>query len=179
MRRLTLSLAAALALGVTGAGGTAVAHDHSSHAKRFSAWDEQWLMTSIAGDRFEIAGGKLAQSKGASDPVRALGARLVTDHTKSLNEAIAVAKQLGIDVPDSPTPSEQWELAAVQTFSGKAFDQQYASLEVKDHDQDIQETKDEISKGTNKAIRALARTDLPTLKEHRRLSKAALQAVGG
>src|SRR4051794_23676078 len=39
-------------------------HGKCCHGKRYSAWDEEWLMTSIEGDRFEIAGGQLAQQKG-------------------------------------------------------------------------------------------------------------------
>jgi putative membrane protein len=144
-----------------------------------SAWDKQWLMSAIEGDRFEVAGGKLAQNKGESQQVRALGARLVADHGKSLEDSIKLAHRLHIDVPDSPSPSQQWELEAVGTFSGNAFDRQYASLEVADHIQDIQEAQDEVKDGTNRRIRKSAKEELPVLKEHLRLAQAALAAVGG
>jgi putative membrane protein len=181
IRRLAPVLAAALGAAAIVTGTSAFAHGHHGHhhARHVSAWDKEWLMTSIEGDRFEIAGGQLAQSKGQSDAVKSLGARLVTDHTKSLQEAVKAAKRLGIDVPDSPSPSQQWELKALDTFSGNEFDRQYASLEVLDHMQDIQESRDEVKMGSNHRVRELAKTDLPTLKEHLKLSKAALAAVGG
>jgi putative membrane protein len=173
-RRILLGLGV-VALSI-GAGSLAHAQ-HSNH--RRSAWDEQWLMSSIAGDRFEVAGGKLAGAKATNAGVRALGARLVKDHSKSLEDAIKLAKRLGVDVPDSPSPSQQWELDTVASFSGNAFDRRYADLELQDHKQDIEEAKAEITKGTNRSVRDEARKDLPVLRRHLKLSRAALKAAGG
>jgi predicted outer membrane protein len=167
-------LGASIALGVGGAGANALAHDHGGDhrghhqhgGKRYSAWDKQWLQTSIEGDRFEIAGGTLAQQKGASQGVRAYGARLVTDHTKSLQDATELAQKLGIEVPKAPSPSMQWELQTVAMFDGAQFDANYADLEAKDHQQDISEAKDEVQDGRNPKIRRDAAQEIPTLQEH-------------
>jgi putative membrane protein len=156
------------ALGVLAATGGA------AQAAHVSAWDQQWLKTSIEGDRFEIAGGLLAQQKGASPTVRALGARLVKDHTKSLKDASKVARRLGMSVPSKPTPSMQWELQIVGTLSGSQFDHWYSELEIEDHKQDISESSDEVKEGSNPQIRKLAVEDLPMLKEHLKLSMHAL-----
>jgi putative membrane protein len=182
LRRLP-TVAAILAIALMGGGATALAHPghhhHKHHGKRVSAWDRQWLMSAIEGDRFEIAGGKLAQDKGQSQQVRDLGARLVADHGKSLVESIKLAHRLHIKVPDSPSPSQQWQLQAVGTFSGNAFDRQYASLEVFDHVQDIKEASDEVKQGTNRRVRKSAKKEIPVLEQHLQLAKAALDAVGG
>src|SRR3954447_2519466 len=85
---------------------------HASGAP-YSPLDKYMLQSSIQGDRFEIAGGQLAQSKGTSDAVKALGARLVKDHSKSLSEAVKLAKDLKISVPKTPTPSQEWELSVL------------------------------------------------------------------
>jgi putative membrane protein len=135
--------------------------------------DELWLQTSISGDRFEVAGGKLALAKGTSPKVKALGARLVRDHSKSLVESITLAKQLGVRVPPSATPSMQWELQQLKTLSGAAFDRAYVSLEVLDHEQDVEETATEVLKGSSPRVRAAAKHELPMLNMHLRLSKAA------
>jgi putative membrane protein len=194
-RRTLPALAAAIAAVLVGASSFALAdeHHHSRHHERshehhcnhdrkcdqgrYSAWDEQWLMMSIQGDRFEIAGGQLAQEKGKSNEVQELGARLVADHTKSLEDAIAVAEELGIDVPDSPSPTQQWQLRVLSRFSGHRFDRWYADLEVQDHIQDISEAQDEVDEGCNDDIQQLAADDLPVLKEHLALAQAALAAV--
>jgi putative membrane protein len=142
-------------------------------AKPYSPLDEYLLQSSIQGDRFEIAGGRLAQQKGTAPAVKALGARLESDHAKSLADAVKLAKQLGISVPKTPTPSQEWELAVLGATSGAGFDAAYARLEVQDHKQDIDETKTEISDGVNPKIVRLAREDLPMLRKHLKLSQQA------
>ena len=67
---LALCAAAALATAQIAAGHT----HHARHHHRVSAWDKEWLMTSIEGDRFEIIGGQRAQKSGNAQ-IRALGAR--------------------------------------------------------------------------------------------------------
>jgi putative membrane protein len=140
------------------------------------AFDEHNLQMSIQGDRFEIVAGKLAERRGSA-PVRALGHRLVKDHSKSLTEAVRLAKRLDVDVPKAPTPSQLWEIDVLRSYSGHTFDVWYSRLEVNDHRQDIQETSDEIDQGRSRAIRALAKQDLPVLKAHLKLSKATLAKV--
>src|SRR5215213_10684969 len=122
--RLLPLLAAALLVGALSTGSFAVAgDDHGDHhghkskrcdkscgEHRYSAWDEEWLKMSIEGDLFEIQGGKIAQDKGTTQKVRELGATLVRDHTKSLEDAVEVAEDLGIEVPSEPSPTQQWEL---------------------------------------------------------------------
>jgi putative membrane protein len=152
--------------------------DQSCGQNDYSAWDEEWLMMSIQGDRFEIQGGNLAQKKATTQIVRDLGARLVKDHTKSLQDATDVADQLGIDVPDKPSPTQQWQLRAVAQFQGADFDKWYSDLEVQDHLQDIQEAQDEVDKGCNDQIKQLAEDDLPVLQQHLELARAALAASG-
>jgi putative membrane protein len=177
-RPLLFLTAAACAAATLVTASVATAHPARHHA-RFSAWDEEWLMTSIMGDRFEIAGGNLAQSQSSNAQIKALGARLVKDHTDSLKSAIKLAHRLRIEVPKTPSPSQQWELKVLGRMSGAPFDKNYADLEVFDHRQDIQESRDEVKLGSNRKVRKEAKTDLPVLKKHLKLSKAALAAVGG
>jgi putative membrane protein len=147
-------------------------------ATKPSAMDEQWLKTSIAGDRFEIAGGKLAMKKGTTKAVKSLAARLVKDHSKSLSESLALAKKLHVQAPARPTPSMQWELQAVAQFSGDAFDAQYANLEILDHVQDIAEAKDEASDGSDADVTAAAKKAVPILKMHLSMARHALARSG-
>jgi putative membrane protein len=149
--------------------GPAAAHA----ATVYSPLDEQILRTSIQGDRFEILGGRIAQAHAGSVRVQRLGARLVKDHSKSLREAVALAKRLGISVPSTPSTTEEWELAVVSGLSGNAFDVAYSRLEIQDHKQDIEDVHTELRHGLNADIRALERKDLPTLRIHLHLSKLA------
>jgi putative membrane protein len=189
LRALPL-LAVALVVGALSTGSLAIAHgdhqksgdspqrcDKSCSQHRYSAWDEQWLMMSIEGDRFEIQGGKLAMHKATTQKVRDLAETLVKDHTESLKESTDLARKLGIKVPSEPSPTQQWELRAVSQFSGKDFDRWYSDLEVQDHKQDIQEAKDEVEKGCNPDVREDAKGEIPTLQKHLKLAEEALASV--
>lgn len=179
MRRTIAAVAAALvacAVTVTGAGAASRSHATGGQAT-VSGLDKSSLQTSMEGDLFEITGGKIALKKSHTPAVDALAKRLIKDHTKSYIDAAKVAKQVGVKVEKTPTPSETWELLTIAKVSGKTFDTWYTSLEVYDHVQDIQETTDEIRDGTNAAVVADAKHDLPMLKMHLKLSKAALKAV--
>jgi predicted outer membrane protein len=133
--------------------------------------DTQWLQTSIAGDRFEIAGGKIALQRSQDKSVQKLARRLIADHGKSLREATATARKLGVSVPPAPMPSMQWELHILRTLPAGSFDAEYATLEVKDHNQDIEETSTETHKGQTMEIQQLARKDLPVLRMHLKMSR--------
>jgi putative membrane protein len=139
--------------------------------------DEMWLQTSISGDRFEIAGGQIAIRRSSNPQVRALGRRLIADHGKSLADAIALAREHGIGVPPAATPSQQWQLNRLKNMPKSWFDVQYTSLEVKDHNQDLEETGFEARMGEQWDIRADAKHEMPMLNMHLRLSKAALAAA--
>ncbi len=67
----------------------------------------------------------------------------------------------------------------VSTFSGTQFDRWYSSLEVQDHKQDISEASNEAKNGKQAHVRKDARRELPVLKKHLRLAKAALRSAGG
>src|SRR4051794_20638533 len=135
---------------------------------------------SIEGDLFEIQGGKLALQKATTPAVKSLGDRLARTTASRCRTPWTSPRSSASAGPTSPSPTQQWELTVVSTFSGTAFDRWYADLEVKDHMQDIDETSEAVDEGCcNDEIRALAREDLPMLRQHLQLAQAALGAAGG
>lgn len=178
-RTLAAACAAVMTCAVAaGAAGAASGSATSSKARTaVSGLDRVSLMTSMEGDRFEIAGGKLALTKTHNKAVAKLARTLIKDHTKSYKDAVEVAKKTGIKVETSPTPSEKWELLTVAKMRGTAFDRSWVSLEVFDHKQDIQETSDEIKYGSNPAVISDAKSDMPVLHKHLRMAQSALKTV--
>ena len=175
MKRLLTVACACLAAAVIAAVPTAGAKSSKSTSK-VSAADEQYLKTGLAGDLFEITGGKIAKAKSNNPAVTRLANRLISDHAKSFSDDAKLARKLGVDVPTSPLPSQIWELKMVASLRGKAFNHWYSSLEVYDHVQDIQEASDEVKDGTNSEVRDSARMEIPTLRLHLALARAALGA---
>jgi putative membrane protein len=184
----TLGLSAAPALAHTtthhGGGqgiGQSTAQDHNNgrghddRGVRTCGLDRAWLKHVAQADLAEIATGTLAQQKATSQGVKDLGAMLVADHTKHLQQVQALAGGLGVKVPTAPSPSQQWEAAVLATFSGTAFDQQWTAAQIADHVTNIDQTQDEIADGCNRFVRALAKMTLPTLQAH----LAAAQKLAG
>ena len=100
------------------------------------------------------------------------------NHAKSLQDAKKTASALGIKLESAATPTEQWQLQVVKSFSADQFDRWYSSLEVKDHQQDIQESSDEAKLGSSPEVITLAKNDLPVLRQHLKLAQAAQKASG-
>jgi putative membrane protein len=150
----------------------------TEQSSSYCGLDAEWLKTSLEGDLFEIQGGKLALSKSHDPNVQALAQRLIDDHTQSYSEGADLAKSLGIEVPTDPSPTEQWELEELGEMHGAEFNHDYTELEVKDHEQDISETQDEIDMGCNPDVKSEAAKDLPMLQMHLQLAEAAFTAVG-
>jgi predicted outer membrane protein len=136
-----------------------------------SEQDRNFLMTSIEGDHFEIAGGGLAQRQAVDAATKALGARLVADHTKSLAEATSLARKLDVPVPSTMSEKQQEELAKQATYAGLRFDEQYSELETSDHRTDIKDATDEVEHGCNSQVRDNARSEIPVLKTHLAMSE--------
>jgi predicted outer membrane protein len=200
LRRLSRSLpamAAVVALAFAGAASLAIAgdgprdhgdrwgHHHGWHGhhhercgwKRVSGLDEFWLTSHIQTNRFEIAGGTLAQQRAVTDEVRALGAELVRDHTAALEQAEAVASKVGVAIPDRPSPLQDWAGRAVAQFGGIEFDRWFADLNVAGHMQAITETSFEVKRGCNRKVRGLAAAALPVLQRHLEHAQAVLRSL--
>jgi predicted outer membrane protein len=144
-----------------------------------STWDAQWLKMSIEGDRYEIAAGTLGLQKSSNPAIRTLAQTLVTDHTQSLQDAIDLAQKFHIDVPPEPSPVQQWILGDLAQHTGSQFDVEFSSVEVKDHQEDIDQAQTEVKCGVVPAIRSDADDELPMLHKHLELAQAALAASGG
>lgn len=182
MRR-TIGAACAALLSCAAMAGAALATTGGARAARTAAptvsgLDRESLMTAMEGDRFEIVGGRLALRKTHNRAVDHLARTLISDHTKSYRDAVAVARKVGVPVERSPSPTEKWQLKTLaRVVHGKTFNRWYTSLEIADHRQDIQETKAEIRNGTNRAVVADAKSDLPVLKKHLRIARRAHRSV--
>jgi putative membrane protein len=169
MRILVAAAAAVAALLALGGGAGAVSKP---------AVDAWWLQGSIQGDRFEVTAGMWAEQHARTPEARALAAQLVGDHRHSLDEAIALAHQLHVSVPATPSPMQRWLILTLKNMqTGTPYDQAYTSLEVQDHMQDITDTKLEIAAGRSPAAVAQAKKELKMLKVHLMLSQKAWHAT--
>ena len=105
----------------------------------------EFLTTAIKGDLAEVKAGHLAETNGGSEAVRNFGKTLVTDHTKAGNEAKSVAKAANVSIPTQPSAQAQKDYEKLSKLKGKAFDREFATMMVADHDKDIRAFEQEAN----------------------------------
>ncbi|MGP4095529.1 DUF4142 domain-containing protein [Nonomuraea sp. KM90] len=167
--RLTLSLAVAALASLPGCGGGAAPNTAAVVARtdtQPSEQDKTWMRTIHQGNMTEVQAGRLAEGKGTTKPVKAIGKMLVKDHTKLDTKVTQTATQLGIQLPTSPSADQRAELIRLQNATGRDFDQDFLSGMVKAHTEALAATRAEISNGSSQAVVALAKAAAPSLQEH-------------
>jgi predicted outer membrane protein len=169
MKTLLAAAAAVAALLALGGGAGAVSKP---------ALDAWWVQSSIQGDRFEITAGTWAEQHARTPEAKALAAQLVGDHQHSLKDTIALAHELHVSVPGTPSPMQRWLILTLKNMqTGTPYDQAYTSLEVQDHMQDITDANLEAAAGHSPAAVAAAKQELKMLKVHLMLSQKAWRAT--
>lgn len=127
--------------------------------------DSAFLTEAMKGDNSEVALGKIAQSKGASQGVKDLGNMLVTDHGAHKTEVAGIAQQNGVAVTDDIMDEAKTLETKLNGLSGAAFDKAFVDAAVEDHQKDIAKYEAQ-AKSADSTTAALANKTLPTLRKH-------------
>lgn len=127
--------------------------------------DGVFLLNAMKGDNSEVALGKIAQSKGASQGVKDLGAMLVADHGAHKTEVAALAQQNGVAVTDDIMDEAKALETKLNGLSGAAFDKAFVDAAVEDHQKDIAKYEAQTKSGDAQTA-ALANKTLLTLRKH-------------
>ena len=133
--------------------------------------EKEFVSDAIKGDNSEIALGRLAISKSASDPVKAFGQTLIDDHSKAKADASAVATTIGVSPPSEISPDAQRAMTKLQQLNGRDFDREFIRVMVEDHQKDIAEFKKEAESGHG-PVEQLAAQTLPTLEKHLQMAQS-------
>ena len=144
----------------------AVESNDAKFNKNSNEKDAQFLVNAAEINIEEISLGKLAQQKGTTSHVKELGKMMEDQHTKSMNELVALAKLKNITLPTSQTESGQDAYKKLSTKSGIDFDKQYADMMVTGHKDAIALFEKASDDSTDPAIKAMATNIIPALKTH-------------
>ncbi|PFG41133.1 putative membrane protein [Georgenia soli] len=131
-----------------------------------SEQDTTWMVAAHQSNLAEIAAGTAAQEQAASEDVRQMGAMLIADHQKLDADLTAAAQQLGVQLPDAPSPEQQAALAEVKAKQGEAFDTAWIASQVEGHRMTIAATEQEIAQGEDATVVGLARAATPVVQGH-------------
>lgn len=134
-----------LAALLVGAFGFATIASAQAAAKAPSKKLVEGLEKLHADNQAEIQAGQLAQQNGMSPEVKSFGEQMVTDHTKVDQQLASIAQNMGVNLEGTQFQKQQKDAQKtyqkLQGKSGAAFDKQYASQMVKDHQSDTKAVK--------------------------------------
>jgi predicted outer membrane protein len=164
MAGLMVSPAVTSAPAATGSHHRSVHHHHQAVVRDIT--DAQFLAKAAQANRFEIATGGLAQDRASSAAVKELGAMLVKDHTAALAQGAAVAKQLGIPVPEGISPAQQAQVDLLSRLRGRRFDRAWLKAQKLAHVKAITLHLRGALYGDSQAVRDLAIAGLPVVTRH-------------
>lgn len=131
-----------------------------------SEQDATWMVAAHQSNLAEIAAGTAAQEQATSDDVREMGAMLIADHEKLDADLTAAAEQLGVDLPDAPTPEQQAALEEVKAQQGEAFDTAWIASQIEGHQMTLAATRQEITAGQDPTVIDLAEAATPVVQGH-------------
>ena len=141
--------------------------------------DSSFLVTANDIGMFEIKIGNLAQTNSQDAQVKEMANMMVTDHTAMGKDVSTLAQKKNVSLPDSLSSDMQKEYNKLKGLTGKKFDKEYASVNVKGHGGAITLfEKTSSDKDCSPEVQQLASSALPTLKKHKEHSDMLEKHVG-
>lgn len=127
--------------------------------------DAQFLVNAAEIYMEEIGLAKLAQEKGTTSPIKELGRTMEQDHQKSLDELTTLAKRKKITIPNTITDQGDDSYRMLNQKTGDDFNEAYASLMVKKHEDAISIFEKAANKSRDKQIKEWANSMLVVLRQ--------------
>ncbi len=143
-----------------------------------SSSDREFMMKAAIGGMEEVELGRLATQKAASPDVKQFGQRMVDDHSKANSELMGLAARKAVSLPTALDKQHQDDVDKLSKLSGAAFDREYMSMMVKDHQEDVAEFEREAASGADTDVKQWAERTLPTLRQHLQMAQETAGKVG-
>lgn len=136
--------------------------------------DAGFLRAVHQADLAEIGAGGIAQERGVSAQVRALGARFVRDHTAIDAHLTATARAAGVLLPDTPDAAQLALAKRYQSVPAARFDELYLRTQLTAHDQAMRAGEAELAHGADARVKRLVEYAAPIVRAHHDALTAAL-----
>jgi putative membrane protein len=127
--------------------------------------EKEFLSSIVREGLSEIQLAKLALERSTNNDVRAFAENIIKDHTEANDSVMAIAKDLGIELPRTDARHSRKYTKLKIVDSGR-FDKDYIDAMVEDHNDTVSELQDRKGQAMKPEIQAwLARTG-PVLEKH-------------
>ncbi|MFJ4844697.1 MULTISPECIES: DUF4142 domain-containing protein [unclassified Streptomyces] len=152
--------------GVNAAASSPYAGAVSTPYGPMTALDREFVVKVRLAGLWEFPAGQIALQKGTTQAVKTAGQHLIDGHTALDSADRTVATQLGIVLPNQPTPQQQGFLATLSGANGTAFDSTFANLLRLTHGQIFNTIAKVRSTTMNSLVRQLADQANNTVLDH-------------
>jgi putative membrane protein len=129
---------------------------------------DKFVQTTAMSDMFEVESSKLAATRSRDAKIKKFADHMVKDHqktTEELKQVLARAK-LNLPLPSAPDPEHQAMLGQLQQATGSQFDETYAKMQLKGHEDAVALFENYARNGDNAELKKWATKTLPNLKQH-------------
>ena len=166
MRNFVIAAAAILAFAgfVTSAGAR-------SEAKAMNT-AEHFAQELKSSGQFEIQSSQLALRTSSNDEIKKFAQKMIDDHTAADQKLTETLKQANLPGPKYGMDQDSRGLVKqLAVFRGAAFDRAYVRDQIQGHEKAVELLAAYSKSGDNDALKQLASTLLPTIKEHLQMAE--------
>ena len=122
--------------------------------------------------QFEMESGTVALQKSNNDDIKKFAQKMIDDHKAADEKLTETLKQANLAQPEYAMLQDQRDLLMTLTaLEGAAFDRKYVEDQIQAHKEAINLLDTYSKRGDNAALKQLASTLLPTIKEHLQLAE--------
>ena len=111
-------------------------------------------------------------------PLDAVAARYVSDHTKALADLRQLSAMLNVPIPASPSSRQLAEASQIESQSATNLAVAFAQASIVAHEQAIALFQREVTDGTNWKVKDYASAAMPMLNMHLKLAQQAASELG-
>lgn len=137
-----------------------------------------FLTKAGVGGMMEVEAGNLALQKSKNPAVLEFARMMVKDHTAANTELALIAKDKGLQLPNTFPKEEQAHMDAMTSIKGDGFDRHYMQMMVTDHVKTLDLFRT-AQKAEDPAVNAFAMKTLPILEGHYKKAKEISDKLEG
>ncbi len=139
--------------------------------------DAEFAVDAASGGMMEVQLGNLAQTNASSQQIKDFARQMVDEHSKANDELKGLAQQKNITLPAALSADHQKKYDDLAAKKGADFDKAYAAFMVEDHEDDLEDFREEADKGNDADVKAWAASKVPILEHHLEMAKTTRDAV--
>jgi putative membrane protein len=128
--------------------------------------DREFIIEAEKSNIQERVLGRMAEERAQNTDVKDYGKMMARDHNNALQNLVELMDKYGIAQPKTLPEDRTDAISRLQSLSGDAFDREFISVMVQDHQKAINTFRQKAETAENTDVRDYAKNMLPALERH-------------